>query len=397
MLLSACASSRSSGAGATEAANASAPRWVGTWACGPQLTETGNLPPAPGLAGNTLRQVIHLSIGGDHLRVRLSNSYGDGPLTMASVHLAASSGGSAIDPTTDKAIMFSGAPSVTIPMGQAVFSDAFEYPVPALSTLAMTIRFDTVPAAITGHPGSRTTSYLQAGDAVTDATLPGAATVDHWYFMTGVDVMADASAAAVITLGDSITDGRGSTTNGNNRWPDGLVRRLQANPATVRVAVLNQGIGGNAVVSGGLGPTAVQRFSNDVLDQRGVRWLIVLEGVNDIGASGSPGVATDLIGAFAGFVDMAHKQGIRAFGVPILPFGGSMYDSADHQAARQILNDWIRNSGKFDAVIDLDAVVGDSASTSNLLPAYDSGDHLHLNPAGYQAVADAIDLSLFAR
>jgi lysophospholipase L1-like esterase len=316
---------------------------------------------------------------------------------MSSVHLAVSSGGSAIDPSTDQELTFSGAASVTIPMGQAVFSDELAYPLPALATLAVTIRFDAVPVAVTGHPGSRTTSYLTSGDAVTAASLPGAATADHWYFLTGVDVMADTSSAAVVTLGDSITDGRGSTTNGNDRWPDNLARRLQANPTTVGVAVLNQGIGGNAVVSGGLGSTAVQRFAGDVLGQSGVRWLIVLEGVNDIGggASGQT-VAANLIAAFGSFVDMAHARGISVFGVPILPFGGNTYDSADHQAARQMVNDWIRSSGKLDAVIDLDAVVRDPANPSSLLPAYDSGDHLHLNPAGYQAMADAIDLSLFA-
>ena len=213
-------------------------------------------------------------------------------------------------------------------------------------------------------------------------------------------MVADASSAAVVALGDSITDGRGSTTNGNDRWPDGLARRLQANPATAGVAVLNQGMGGNAVVSGGLGPTAMQRFANDVLGQRGVRWLIVLEGVNDIGAASGPAAAaaaTALIAAFGRFVDLSHDRGIKVFGVPILPFGGSNYDSAAHRAARQTVNDWIRTSGKFDAVIDLDAAVRDPANPLKLLPAYDTGDHLHLTPAGYRAMADAVDLSLFTR
>jgi lysophospholipase L1-like esterase len=386
------------GAGAPDGADASATgHWVGTWACGPQLTETGNLPPPPGLTGNTLRQVIHVSIGGGQLRLRLSNAYGDGPVTMSSVHLAASSGASTIDPGTDQALTFSGASSVTVPMGQSVVSDAFAYPLAALSTLAITVHFDAVPVAITGHPGSRTTSYLQTGDAVTASSLPGAATADHWYFVTGLDVMAVGSSAAVVTLGDSLTDGRGSTTNGNDRWPDDLAHRLAANAPTSGVAVLNEGIGGNAVVSGGLGPTAVQRFAGDVLGQSGVRWLIVLEGVNDIGAASGQAVATNLIAAFGSFVDKAHGAGITAYGVPILPFGGSSYDTPDHQTARQTVNDWIRTSGKFDAVIDLETIVRDPANPANLLPAYDSGDHLHLDPAGYQAMAGAIDLSLFAK
>jgi lysophospholipase L1-like esterase len=198
-----------------------------------------------------------------------------------------------------------------------------------------------------------------------------------------------------VTFGDSITDGRGSTTNGDNRWPDELSRRLRANSATAEVAVLNMGVGGNAVLSGGLGPTALQRFNRDVLAQRGARWLIVLEGVNDIGYSSSQQVATDLIAAYQQFIDGAHGQGMLVYGVPILPFGGSSYYTAEHETARQTVNDWIRTSGRFDAVIDLDAAVRDPANPVNLLPAYDTGDHLHLDVAGLRAMADAIDLTLF--
>lgn len=376
--------------------------WVGTWACGPQLTEPGNLPPAPGLSGNTLRQMVYVSIGGSRLRVRLSNEFGDGPVTMNAVHLAVASGGGAIDVTTDRALAFSGAASVTIPAGQAIFSDAFDYALPPQATMAITIAFGSAPAGVTGHPGSRTTSYLQTGDnaaaaSLTTPALP-ARTADHWYYVTGIDVAAGAGNAAVVTLGDSITDGRGSTTNMNDRWPDDLSRRLRANAATAAVAVLNQGIGGNALVSGGLGPTAVQRYTRDVLDQRGARSVIILEGVNDIGASvsnGGQGVAATLIAAFGQMIDRAHARGIRAYGVPILPFAGSHYDSPDHEASRQAVNAWIRGSGRFDAVIDLEAAVRDPAHTTALLSAYDSGDHLHLSPAGYQQMADAIDLGLF--
>jgi lysophospholipase L1-like esterase len=200
----------------------------------------------------------------------------------------------------------------------------------------------------------------------------------------------------LIALGDSITDGRGSTTNGNNRWPDDLARRLHANGATVNVGMANQGIGGNAVVSGGLGPTALSRFAHDVVNQRNPRWVIVLEGVNDIGASTSQQVATNLINAYQQMINQAHAAGIRAYGVPILPFGGSTFDTAAHQTARQTVNNWIRTSGKWDAVIDLDAVVRDPANQSRLQASFDSGDHLHLTPAGYQAMANAINLSLFS-
>jgi len=346
-----------------------------------------------------LRQVVYTSISGTQLRVQLSNAFGDGPVTMSAVHLAMATGAGAIDPTTDAALMFGGAPSVTIAAGQAVYSDELAYPLGALTTAAITIRFDAVPTAITGHPGSRTTSYIATGDALTGATLPGAATTAHWYYVTGIDVMADAATSAVITLGDSITDGRGSTTDHNDRWPDDLSRRLRAADATSKIAVLNQGIGGNSVVTGGLGPTAVARFQRDVLDQRGAHYVIVLEGVNDIGGSTGAGatVATSLISAFGSFIDMAHASGLLIYGVPVLPFGGNGYDGAEHQTARDMVNAWIRTSGRFDAVVDLDMVVRDPQAPANLAAAYDSGDHLHLNPAGYSAMADAIDLTLFSR
>jgi lysophospholipase L1-like esterase len=220
---------------------------------------------------------------------------------------------------------------------------------------------------------------------------------DHWYILSGIDLRLDDSYACVVTLGDSITDGRGSTTNGNDRWPDNLARRLQAEANTAKIGVLNQGIGGNAVVAGGLGPTALERFKHDVLEQNGVRWVIILEGVNDIGGSRSTKVATDLIAAYEQFIDKAHSQKILVYGVPILPFGGSMYDSEDHEAARQTVNKWIRTSGKFDAVIDMDAAVRYPANPTKLLPAYDTGDHLHLSVAGYQKMAEAIDLNLFKK
>jgi lysophospholipase L1-like esterase len=386
----ACATPRTGGM-----SGAAAPRWVGTWACAPQLTEPGNNPPSPGLGGNTLRQIVYTSIGGQRLRVRLSNEFGDGPVTMRAVHVAASTGGEAIDAGTDRALAFSGTAPVTIPAGRSVWSDPFDFALAPQTRLAVTISFGAVPAGITGHPGSRTTSYLVPGDAVSAARLAGAATTDHWYYIAGIDVMADAAAAAVVTLGDSLTDGRGSTTNGNDRWPDNLSRRLRANAPTTKVAVLNQGIGGNAVTSGGLGPAAVQRFTRDVLGQSGVRWLIVFEGVNDICGPSGPQAAHNLIAAYGQLIDGAHAQGIRVYGAPLTPIAGSHYDSPDHEAARQAVNTWIRTSGRFDAVVDLDAAVRDPANPAHLLAAYDTGDHLHLNAAGYHKLADTIDVALF--
>ncbi|WP_437666270.1 SGNH/GDSL hydrolase family protein [Sorangium sp. So ce1182] len=375
-------------------------RWVGTWTTGPQLTETGNNPPAPGLANNTLRQVVYTSIGGSNVRLLLSNEFGNGPVTMQSVHIADSTTDDGIDAGTDHALTFSGADSVTIPVGEAVFSDPIDYNLKPISKLAVTIRFGNVPSGITGHPGSRTTSYIQTGDGVSSATLASPVKTDHWYYITGLDVMADPTAAAIVILGDSITDGRGSVTNGNTRWPDFLSRRLRANPGTENVAVLNLGIGGGTVLSGGLGPTAKARFQRDVLEQRGARWLVILEGVNDIGnapAGSGPSVADGLISAYGEFIDKAHGAGMLAYGVPILPFGGSNYDSAEHEAARQEVNAWIRTSGKFDEVIDLEPAVRDPNDPSRVQESLDfENDGLHLNPTGLEAMANAVDLSLFA-
>ncbi|HXR48008.1 MAG TPA: SGNH/GDSL hydrolase family protein [Candidatus Limnocylindrales bacterium] len=375
--------------------------WVGTWGTSPQLTETRNLPPAPGLTSNTLRQIVRVSIGGNRLRVRFSNAFGRNPVTMSSVHLALSAGGSAIVPGSDQALLFQGKPAVTIPAGEVVASDPFDFDLAPLSDVAVTIDFGDTAAAVTGHPGSRTRSYLQAGDEVLASDLPKAAKTEHWYILTGIDVEADPSSAAIVTLGDSITDGRGSGTDKNDRWPDDLARRLQADKNTADIAVLNEGIGGNCVLRGGLGPTALSRFDRDVLSQSGVRWLIVLEGVNDIGGSRDPeaaaAVATNLIAAYEQIIDQAHARNIRVYGATLTPLGGSFYDRPGHEAAREVVNHWVRTGSRFDAVIDFDAVVRDPKNPAHLLPGADSGDHLHPNEAGYKIMADAIDLKLFGR
>lgn len=328
--------------------------------------------------------------------MRFSNEYGDGPVTLSAVHLARSMGMSSIDVASDKALAFNnGMASVTIAQGQDVWSDPFDFTLAALGSLAVTIKFGAVPAGITGHPGSRTTSFIQSGDAVSAATVSGAMT-DHWYYLSGLDVMADADAGALVVLGDSITDGRGSTTNMNNRWPDLLAARLQANNTTKKVGVLNLGIGGgNVFAPDGLGPTAKVRFDKQVLGQSGIKWMILLEGVNDVGLAADATVVTDLTAAYQEFVTKCRAASVKAYGSPILPFGGSMYDTGAKKTWRNSVNTWIRMAGNFDAVVDLDAAVRDPNATDNLAAAYDSGDKLHLNPAGYQKMADAVDLALF--
>jgi lysophospholipase L1-like esterase len=381
--------------GASGTGGSGSAHWVGTWATGPQETESSNNPPSPGLTNNTLRQIIHVSIGGTQVRLQFSNEFGNSPVTLNSVHIAKSMGTSSIDTSTDTELEFSGQASTTIQAKQAVYSDPVDFALDKLSNVAVSIAFGATSQLVTGHPGSRTTSYLASGDAVTAATLSGAATADHWYILTRLEVMADASTAAVVILGDSITDGRGSTTNGNDRWPDQLAKRLLANPATANVAVINQGIGGNQVLSGGLGPTARSRFDRDVLGQSGVNWVIVFEGVNDIGAGAS---ADQLTGAYQEFIDKAHQAGLTIYGAPITPMAGSQYDSAAHQSVWQAVNDWIRAPGHFDGVVDMNAAVADPSDPSRLSTSVlFENDYLHMNPTGYQKMADAVDLSLFER
>ena len=266
-------------------------------------------------------------------------------------------------------------------------------PLEPMAHLAVTIQTTTAPDGLTGHPGSRTTSYFNYDGAALDTPdLSGDVRVDHWYFLTGVDVLTDEpDAAAVAILGDSITDGRGSTTNGNDRWPDVLSARLRANEATTDVAVLNQG--GNTILVGGLGPNMVSRLDRDVLAQPGVKWLIILEGINDLGGGHSS--AAEIIAAYDQVITRAHDQGIKVYGATITPYAECFYWSEEGEAKRAKINEWIRHSGRFDAVLDFDQVVRDPANPLQLLPAYDTGDKLHLNQSGLRALGESIDLRLF--
>ena len=383
---------------------AGAVRWVGTWAAAPQLVEDVNLPPAPGFGDATLRQVVRVSIGGRRMRLRFSNAFGNSELALVSVRAARSAGGSRIQKETDRPVTFRGAASTVVPAGALVVSDAIDFELPPMSNLAVTIQLRGAPSAVTGHPGSRTTSYLQPGDAASALELTSAVPVVHWYFLSAVEVLAAENAAAVAVLGDSITDGRGSTTDGHDRWPDNLARRLHAaNPAS-QVAVLNLALGGNRLLRDGVGPNALARFDRDVLSQPGVQWLIVLEGINDIGAikearargERAP-TADDVIHAYDQIIERAHARDILVYGGTLMPFEGfASYYTPEAEADRQRVNAWIRTSGRFDGVIDFDAATRDPARHSRLSSRVDGGDHLHPSADGYRIMADAIDLALFA-
>ncbi len=264
---------------------AQATNWVGSWATSQQRPEPQNALAPEDLRDATLRQVVHLSVGGSQLRVHLTNAFGTAPLRISAAHIArpVSAASGSIEVATDTALTFGGSAAVTIPAGAEYISDPVSFPAAALSDLAISIHLDEAPVGETGHPGSRATSYVAHGDLVSAANLEGAKKVEHWYQIGSVDVVAPAQAMAVVTLGDSITDGHGATTNGNDRWPDVLARRLQGTPATKTVSVLNHGIGGNRLLLDGLGPNALARFDRDVVAQTGVRYVIVFEGVNDLG------------------------------------------------------------------------------------------------------------------
>lgn len=389
-------------------------RWVGTWSAALQPAEPANLPPEPFFrkgqvfVNTTLRQTVRVSGGGKYLRVRFSNIFGTATLVIAKVSMALPANGiagiSGVQPGSVHQLMFRGCTAVEIPAGAEVYSDPVQFKLEPLSNLAITIYMAQGQPAdgITSHPGSRTTSFLIEGDRIFDGELTGAVAVEHWYYLSGVEVWAGSDTAAVAIIGDSLTDGRGSTTNRNDRWPDRLADRLQRNPASSEVTVLNQGIGGNRVLQDGLGPNLLARLDRDVIAQRGVRWLIVFEGINDIGTAAATletqnRVVADLITAYEKIVTRAHAQAIRVYGATLLPFCGSSYfdSSGCRETARQKLNHWIRTGGRFDGVIDFDRVVRDPDHPIRILTEADCGDHLHLNSAGYQMLGDAVPLDFF--
>jgi lysophospholipase L1-like esterase len=383
--------------------------WTATWGASQQIPEPQNSLPAVDLRDATIRQIFHLSIGGSALRVHLSNAFGTEPLHITAAHIAhpVSNAAPAIDTATDKPLTFSGDAEVTIPPGADFISDAVTFSVAPLSDLAVTIHLDIPPAVETGHPGSRATTYVVHGDSVASANLVEPKRIDHWYQVSEIDVEAPANAASIAILGDSITDGHGATTNGNDRWTDVLAARLQGSPATRKLGVTNQGIGGNHLLTDGLGPNALARFDRDVLAPAGVHWVIVFEGVNDLGglarngevpAESHQALVKRVLSAYEQIILRAHEHGLRAYGATITPYTGSEYYHPDQfsEADRQAVNAWIRTPGHFDSVIDFDAVVRDPNSPNRLLPAFDCGDHLHPSPAGYKAMGNAIPLSLFA-
>ena len=382
-------------------------QWVGSWASAQMLVDPKDALPASA-TDITLRQLIRTSIGGSRIRLKVSNAFGRTPLTIASVNIAraASPGSSRIVAATDRPVTFAGARTITIPEGAEYVSDPLDFMVAGLTTLAISMHITDLPKLETGHPGSRATSYFVRGDQRSAPELSGAATTDHWYFVTGLDVDPGRPAKAIAVLGDSITDGHGVASNTDTRWPDYLAARLQASPATRAVGVLNLGIGGNRVLEDGLGPNAIARFDRDVLARSGVRYLVILEGVNDLGvltrdAPTSPAAHRALVqrmlSAYAQIVARAHDRGIKVIAGTIMPYGASGYyhPTAANEIDRAAINAWLRAPGHADAVIDFDAIMRDPKHPERLRKDLDSGDGLHPSAAGYRLMGYSVPLSLF--
>lgn len=382
--------------------------WVASWGTAQMLPETANELPAADWRDASIRQVVHLSLGGSQVRVRLSNAYGTAPLLVdaASVARAVAPGRAAIDAATLQALTFDGRSAVTIPAGAEYYSDPVSIEVPAGADLAISLHFTGEPARQTSHSGARASSFLAAGNRTADADWPGAATVTRWFAIADVDVLAPRAAGALVAIGDSITDGYGVTTDGNDRWTDVLAARLRRD--NVPIGTVNAGIGGGRMLKDGLGPNLVSRFERDVLGRAGVTHALVLIGVNDLGNlhRNTPDLPADRRQLLAD-LRLAHRQlasrararGVCLIGATVTPYVGSDYYHPEpaNEADRQELNAWIREAGVFDAVVDFDAALRDPAQPQRLAPQYDSGDHLHPSLAGYRAMADAVPLEMLRR
>jgi lysophospholipase L1-like esterase len=369
-----------------------ADHWVATWSASPQAASH----PIK-LNGQTIREVVHLSIGGIRVRVRLSNAYGAGSLSIGAAHVGLGSTGASVAAGSDRVLTFNGSDSITIPAGGLAISDPVSLRVPAGAALVVSIYVPGAELTATEHSlGSQTTYISTEGDFSASDPFPTATTTESFYFLTGVEVD-DANARAIVALGDSITDGLHSTTDANQRWPDRLAERLRLRKSSSKISVLNAGISGNRILHDTEGTNASARLDRDVLVQSGARYLIVLEGINDIGFPESVS-ADEIIAGHLQIIDRAHAMGLKVYGGTLTPFKAflpAIYYTSDGEVKRQAVNQWIRTSKAYDAVIDFDKAIRDPSDPATIRSEYDSGDHLHPNDDGYRAMADAIDLSLF--
>ena len=391
----------------SQATSSSLPRhrdatWVAAWGAAPDSAE-------PSIAGSTVRQIVRTSIAGSRVRLRFSNLFGSGPMTLGPVRVALAAGEGAIQPASDRGVTFGGARTVTVARGQDTLSDPVELALPALARLTVTVHVPEGTGTSTTHGVGHQTAYFLRGDATAARVFPTGDANASRYFLTGVEVEAAPEAGTVVVLGDSITDGVGSTPDRDARWPDALAARLQANAASASIAVVNAGIAGNRLLNDGkppfIGPSSLSRFDRDVLRTPGLRWIILLQGSNDVTAADMLTTPEDQVSAaqiidgMKALITRARARGVRIYGGTMLPREGvgKPFVSTDAgREKRRAVNAWIRTAGAFDGVIDFDQALRDPARPDRLRPAFDSGDHLHPNDAGYAAMAAAVDPRLFA-
>jgi lysophospholipase L1-like esterase len=385
----------------TAPAHPPGPPWVGAWAASSFDGDPWHT--IPTLVDSTLREVVHTSLAGKGLRVRFSNEFGVEPLRIDAATAALSAGAGSLDPASLHALTFGGQPSIAIPPGASALSDPVGLATPAFANLAISLYLPLQQISnVSVHSSAQQDNYIVTGNHVSASSLDNPVVVPSWYFVSGVDVEpAIARSAAVVAFGDSITDGAYATENENHRWPDDLAARLHNNPATANLSVLDAGIGGNCILIHCVGQNALARFDRDVLAQPGVRYVIILEGINDIGTLHDPNrpdyrlAAQDLEQGMLQLIARAHEHGIKVFGATLTPYQGAGYFTDKGEQIREALNQWILSSGAFDGTIDFDKATRDPSNPLAFAPQFDSGDHLHPKDAGYAAMANSIDLSFF--
>jgi lysophospholipase L1-like esterase len=387
--------------------------WIGTWGASPlpPSQAAGPFPGTPSFENQTVRQIVRLSAGGAKLRLRLTNEYGTAPVEIGAARVAIAAGDDALESGTERVVTFDGRPSGVIPPGAPLLSDPIDLAVADLESLSISLYFPGATGTCTCHATGMQNTYISAPGDFTSGSFAPAETIQARVFLSGIEVQRD-DAGVVVALGDSITDGIGSTAGANHRWPDVLAERLAARRRAQPFGVVNHGISGNRVLSDGAGESALARFDRDVLSVPGVTHVIVFEGVNDLGIAygrfegqfaamrnlmppGLTATRETMIAGFRQLIARAHAKGLKIYGATIAPYQGAMYFSPEGEAVRQAVNTWIRESDEFDAVLDFDAVLRDSAQPAQMKEGFHSGDFLHGSDAGYKALAESINLALF--
>lgn len=379
--------------------------WVTTWTAAPQVARAGGPAGAQAPAAfndQTVRMIVHTTLGGRRARVTLSNAFGNAPLKVGAANIALRSSESGIVAGSGRALMFNGKPAVAIPQGAQMISDPVDLNVPQLGDLVISVYVPGDSGQLTTHATGLHTTYIAKGNVTAEPTLSDTTTTRSYYWLSAVDVMAPADAGAIVAFGDSITDGATSTNDSDRSWPSVLAARLLSSPGAPKLAVLNQGISGNRLLTDGAGVSALARFDRDVLGMSGVKWLMVMEGINDIGGTTStrantpqtPVTPDELIAVMKQMIERAHAHGIKVIGCTLTPYEGAGYYSEKGEEIRQSVNRWIRTSGAFDLVLDFDKATQDSANPRTFKATFNNGDHLHPNDTGYKAMADSIDLKI---